>query len=106
MLLDGKEVMAQMMRKEFWRLNYMETDSVWAVELPYYSRPVSMVIMVPREYGRAAFLKLEQEFYRYWRAFQLGRRAPYEVPLLPCQRLNLRRTTIFQVNWRMWAHNR
>lgn len=72
-LLDGSVIEAQMMSTEYWGLNYVQTDSYWAVELPYYRRPVSMVVIVPSSRGLEAFLALERGFSHYWNAFRLDK---------------------------------
>ena len=72
-LLDGTTVQAQMMTNEFWGLDYMQTDSFLAVELPYYNRPMSMIIFSPIQRGPEAFLEMEREFHHHWSSFQLHR---------------------------------
>lgn len=77
-LLDGKRVEAQMMTHKFWGLNYMLADNFLAVELPYYRRPISMIIFTPIQYGLEAFVEMEREFYHHWNSFQLHRRTKYQ----------------------------
>jgi len=64
--LDGSETEVQMMRGHFSDLNLLEVDDFWAIELPYRSRPVSMLLMIPRLPGAAALTALERQIVKTW----------------------------------------
>lgn len=65
-LLDGTRVETQMMVGEFWGLNYVQQPDFWAVELPYYRRPISMVLLVPNSQGEDALAALERQMSSRW----------------------------------------
>ncbi|MHC4651933.1 MAG: serpin family protein [Planctomycetota bacterium] len=65
-LLDGSCVEARMMKRAFWGLNWVRHDEYWAVELPYFNRPLSMVIIVPSAPGQEALHDLERGLRRNW----------------------------------------
>ena len=65
-LLDGAKIQVQMMEGEFWRLKHVHRSDFWAVELPYYGRPISMVLIVPTLPGKDALVRFEHQLSDRW----------------------------------------
>lgn len=88
-LLDGTRVETQMMVGEFGGLNYVQQPDFWAVELPYYRRPISMVLLVPNSQGEDALAALERQMSSRWSEI-LDARAQWNAVILTMPQFKVR----------------
>ena len=77
-----------MMTGKFLHLKYAEHSDFWAVELPYYRRPISMVFLMPNAAGEAALKALERQLPARWNEM-VASPAPDQAVILTIPQFNL-----------------
>ncbi len=65
-LVDGNRISVPMMVGVLSELSCVELNELWAVEIPYARRPVSMVIIVPAQHGLGALRAVEARMEQGW----------------------------------------